>query len=87
MRKNPKGTKVIWHSMAAECEPDLRWVVENQAEIRKHPDYHRKTELPILVYPSGSVRLEFIGTFESATAVREHFERFLPYPNNTQKKP
>jgi len=68
----------VWPNMAVALNEDLRWLVENQAAIVKaHGARPMPKARPVKVWPDGKVRIEWVETFESAAAAREHWEGML----------
>ena len=57
----------IWPNMTNALEPHLKWLVENQARIVEvWPAKPMPKTRPIKFWPDGRVRVEFVGTFQSA---------------------
>lgn len=55
--------------------PDLRWLICNQRSIVEQAKARpMKRPRPIVLYRSGRVRIEWVGTYESLAAAREAWE-------------
>lgn len=69
----------IWPSMRLHLNSDLRWLVENQSLIVKAAKARPMPVVrPIKAWPDGRIRIEFVGTFPSASAARKRFD--IPQP-------
>ena len=61
-------------------DEDLDWCVRNRHAIwrRQHPAAKKDPpNRPLLVWRDGRVRVEFVGTYDSAAECREQWERWI----------
>lgn len=76
MRNQPWN---VWKSEAV-TDPDLRWLLNNQREIVNNKEGARKMkefDRPLKMWHDGRVRVEFIGTYKSASEAREFLSQFV----------
>jgi hypothetical protein len=65
----------IWPSYTT-TDADLRWLIDNQATIVKAwPARAMHTVRPVKLWEDGRVRIEWCGTFPSASEARAEAER------------
>lgn len=67
----------LWPSMAFLLATDLAWIVTHAAAIRRAGN-HGHLKAPVLAWPDGRVRIEFVGTYTSAAECRCCWEKVLP---------
>jgi hypothetical protein len=68
----------------AQTHDDLQFILQHMESVVSSLSGRKPSGRPLLVFPSGKVRIEFFGTFNSLHAARNALERHVPPTHNKE---